>query len=57
MRQRALLLEDLEGRLPYTIEEILRWASPLHPDPDIEVDEPEFLVANFVHGIKRLPAT
>jgi hypothetical protein len=25
--------------------------------PDIEVGEPEFLVANFVHGIKRLPAT
>lgn len=137
--QRALLLEDLEGRLPRTIEEILRWASPLmhmrrtatldteiagqeikagdkvvlwycsgnrderafdrpftfdilrdtnkHLSfggggphfclgsnlakqtikaallelytqiPDIEVGEPEFLVANFVHGIKRLPAT
>jgi cytochrome P450 len=24
--------------------------------PDIEAPEPDFLVANFIHGIKRLPA-
>ncbi len=137
--QRALFLEDMEGRMDSTIDEILRWASPLMhmrrtatvdteiagqpikagekivlwycsgnrdedvfedpfrfkitrtPNkhlsfggggphfclgsnlakqtiraalreiytqmPDIQVGEPEFLVANFVHGIKRLPAT
>jgi cytochrome P450 len=137
--QRALLLEDLHGRIDSTVDEVLRWATPLlhmrrtatrdteiagqeikagekvvlwycsgnrdetvfddpfrfdilrSPNkhlsfggggphyclgsnlakqtlraallelytrmPDIEVGEPEFLVANFVHGIKRLPAT
>jgi cytochrome P450 len=135
--QRALLLEDLPGRTGSTIDEVLRWASPLMhmrrtatedteiagqeikagekvvlwycsgnrdeevfedpydfrvlrtPNrhlgfggggphfclgsnlakqtlraallevytrmPDITVGEPEFLIANFVHGIKRLP--
>ena len=24
--------------------------------PDIDAAEPDFLVANFIHGIKRLPA-
>lgn len=137
--QKALLLEDLHGRVDSTVEEVLRWATPLmhmrrtttqdteiagqqvrggekvvlwycsgnrdervfedpysfrilrEPNkhlgfggggphfclgsnlakqtlraallevyarmPDITVGEPEFLVANFVHGIKRLPAT
>lgn len=137
--QKELWLEDMEGRMDSTIEEILRWASPLlhmrrtalvdtevagqeieagekvvlwycsgnrdeeafdepfrfdvlrSPNrhlsfggggphfclgsnlakqtiraalreiyttmPDITVGEPEFLVANFVHGIKRLPAS
>ncbi|WP_260860644.1 hypothetical protein [Mycobacterium tilburgii] len=25
--------------------------------PDIDTPEPDFLVANFINGIKRLPAT